>query len=136
VKEKKEIIAWNPPVEWIRDAIEQAGTTIGSVHFNKRSSGKLRKMSYRLHVTNPSTAQKPKEIKRKCFRCVSFCSIPIKRSKKIIDSDNDQITVLDANKVVRDGNGNVIGRGAWRTIPLENVTRISNRGTTYTINRF
>ena len=119
-KMSKEVIAWNPPVEWVKEQIENAGTTIGSVHFNKRKSGDLRKMSYRLHVTNPSTAKTPSGKKGK---------------KKDIDQKNRQMTVLDANKVVRDKEGKVIGRGAWRTVPLENVVRISNKGVVYEIKR-
>lgn len=145
-KVSKEVIAWNPPVDWIRDAIENAGTTIGSVHFNKRTGkGDLRKMSYRLHVTNPTTAAAPKGLKRVCTVCGKTedkCTTgpyqyapSTKKSKKSIDASNDQITVLDANKVVRDKSGEVIGRGAWRTVPLEKVTRIANCGTTYIINR-
>jgi len=57
---KKEVIGWNQPIKWIRDKIELAGTTIGSVHFKKRSDGKLRKLSYRLHVKHPSIASMPK----------------------------------------------------------------------------
>ena len=58
---EKEVIAWNPPIDWVKEAIEMAGNTIGSVHFNKRSGKKeLRKMCYRLHVNNPSVAATPK----------------------------------------------------------------------------
>ena len=49
-----------------------------------------------------------------------------------MDAKNDQMTVLDVNKVVYK-DGAVVGRGAWRTIPLENVERICNKGTTYVI---
>lgn len=112
----EQIIAFNPPIDWVREKIEEAGTTIGSVHFNKRKNGELRKMSYRLHVTNPSVASVPGKKRTS------------NRSKKSIDKDNNQMTVLDSNKVVRDKTGKVIGRGAWRTVPLENVVRIKNKG--------
>jgi len=142
---EKEVIAWNPPVDWVREAIENAGTTIGSVHFNKRKGGELRKMCYRLHVKNPSVAAAPKGMQQICKVCGKsskdcnqgpyIMRSGTKKSKKSIDAANDQITVLDANKVVRDKDGNKIGRGAWRTVPLEKVVRISNKGTTYIINR-
>ena len=146
---QKEIIAWNPPTAWIKEQIENAGTTIGSVHFHKRKGGELRKMSYRLHVTNPSVAAAPKGTKMErickvCGKKESACKsgpyrdVSVKKSsksKKDIDSANTQMTVLDANKVVRDVNGKVIGRGAWRTVPLEKVIRIANRGITYLIQR-
>ena len=154
-----EVVAWNPPVNWVRDKILEAGTTIGSVHFNKRGGGELRKMSYRLHVTNPTVAAVPKSkmatkiekvTKKVCSICGNYdCKIgpfktitvdvPVavkKVDKKEIDTRNNQITVLDANKVVRDKDGKVIGRGAWRTIPLENVVRIRNKGTTYIISHY
>lgn len=147
----------------IRELIERAGTTIGSVHFKKRKGGELRKMSYRLHVTNPSVASKPKGLTAQaaqasdsamvCKQCgkpqgtkTGECSVgPFvaqttapaktaspKKSKKDIDIKNDQITVLDANKVVWK-DGEIVGRGAWRTIPLENVVRVANKGKTYII---
>ena len=141
-KVAREVIAWNPPVDWVKDAMESAGTTIGSVHFNKRKNGELRKMSYRLHVTNPKVAAKPKGLTPLvcsiCHRAdcpqPKFLDTPVK-SKKTIDKANNQMTVLDANKVVRDKDGVVLGRGAWRTVPLENVVRIKNKGVTYLINR-
>ena len=98
----------------IRRIIESAGNQMGSVHFIKRSTGTLRKMSYRLHVTNPKFAKKPSG------------------HKVVNDVANDQMTVFDVNKPVKK-DGEVIGRGAWRTIPLENVCRIVAGGKTYII---
>ena len=161
----KEVTVYNPTTDWVKETIEGAGTTLGSVHFNKRSNGSLRKMSYRLHVTNPSMAVIPKGLevakknKERCKVCDRlrglsddkhcdvgpFVKVEIKESisklrkpgvsKKLIDEKNTQMTVLDANKVVRDGNGKAIGRGAWRTVPLERVTRIANRGVKYNVIR-
>jgi len=159
----------DPDTNWIKEKIEEAGTQIGSVHFRKRSDNSLRKMCYRLHVKNPSTAITPKGIEKKevkrispvgdayvtklvcktCGREKSECSRgpfelrPVKVtknikseikkiSKKDIDKANTQVTVLDVNKVVYQ-NGAAIGRGAWRTVPLENVERICNKGTIYEI---
>jgi hypothetical protein len=150
---EKEVIAWNPPTDWVREVIEDAGTKIGSVHFNKRANGELRKMSYRLHVQNPSVAAAPKGAKKAIQECTVchrtgddltddcknwLIPVPTKpaKSKKDIDISNTQVTVLDTNKVVRDKAGKVIGRGAWRTVPLENVVRIKNNGTTYVIKRY
>jgi hypothetical protein len=102
----------------VRKIIESAGNQIGSVQFIKRSDGSLRKMSYRLHVTNPSVAKKPSGTDR---------------YRKNTDRANNQITVFDVNKSVRGKDGGVIGRGAWRTIALENVTRIVAGGKKYLI---
>ena len=137
------ILAFNPPIAWIKETIEKAGTTIGSVHFTKRGDGELRKMSYRLHVRKPSTAKTPKGIVKDTTSVFSSPSISstgnvmkLKWDKRAIDKAHKQMTVLDANKVVRDDNGEVIGRGAWRTIPLENVLRVVNRGTEYIIEQY
>ena len=108
-------ISTNPKA--IREALEAAGSKIGSVHFRKRSDGSLRKMCYRLHVQNPSIAAKPR-------------SSTINKRQR--DLENGQMTVFDVNKVVRK-NGEVLGRGAFRTVPLENVVRICNNGTIYKI---
>ena len=146
----KEVTIHNPSVDWVKEVIEDAGTTLGSVHFKKRSNGEYRKMSYRLHVKNPSVADAPKGTKveapkRICRVCgKSDCNTgpfnvdvaPVKKTdRRDINEKNNQITVLDANKVVRNIAGAVIGRGAWRTVPLENVVRIANRGTKYNIVR-
>ena len=56
---------------------------------------------------------------------------PVK-SKKEIDKANNQMTVFDVNKVVYE-DGVSIGRGAWRTVPLEKVERICSQGTVYEI---
>ena len=127
VTNKPNIIeAWNPPISWIRQKIEQAGNLIGSVHFYKRSDNSLRKMSYRLHVKKPSIAKAPKQ------KDNSYAST---KMRKEIDKKHNQMTVLDANKVVKDIEGNIIGRGSWRTIPLDNVIRISNKGNIYIIHQ-
>jgi hypothetical protein len=102
----------------VRSLIESAGNKIGSVHFRKRSTGELRKMAYRLHVRNPSTAVAP-------FTGQIGAT-------KMKDKDNLQITVLDVNKIVKKDN-EVIGRGAWRTIALENVERVAVGGEVYKI---
>lgn len=98
----------------VRTIIEKAGNQIASVHFKKRSDGSIRKMAYRLHVKNPTVAKAPKG----------------KINKKNIDKANSQMTVFDVNKTVRQ-NGEIIGRGAWRTIPLENVLRVCIKGKEY-----
>jgi len=109
----------------VRDLIRSAGTTIGAVHFEKRRGGGLRKMAYRLHVRNPSIAAKP--------RGLDDDGQPRRRGRYYTDLKNLQMTVLDVNKVIRDKDGNIVGRGAWRTIPLELVRRIAVKGKAYTI---
>jgi len=80
-------------------------------------------MAFRRHVINPSYAPSPNS---KSFK-----------SRKAQDSDNMQLTVLDVNKVLRAKSGRrkgkISGRGAFRTIPLENVKRLCVQGTIYKI---
>jgi len=137
-----DIVAYNPSIEWVRAKIEEVGSKIGSVHFYKRSSGELRKMTYRLHVQNPSVVKKPSSNSSKdCkisskFDIVDAITDMYKRQKRqMINNNNDQMTVYDCNKVVRDNNGVVIGRGDYRTIPLDRVVRIKSNGRTFEIVR-
>ena len=150
--EANEVLVFNPPVSWVKSKLEDAGNHIGSVHFEKRKDGALRKMSYRLHVKNPSVAAAPKGIRQESrtvcscgkekgnglSQCNSGPFTTVARvaavQKKDIDKKNNQMTVFDTNKVVRK-DGVVIGRGAWRTVPLEKVVRIRSKGTTSNIKR-
>ena len=106
-------------VRRVRKLIESAGNKIGSVHFRKRSDGELRRMCYRLHTSAPTYATKPsgKRFRQRAAR----------------DSDNNMMTVIDTNAVIRNKKGKIAGRGDWRTIPLENVVRVCVNGTIYRI---
>ena len=110
-------------VRKVRDIILSAGNQIASVWFRKRSDGSLRKMAYRLHVANPTYAPTPNS--------TSF------KKRKAKDSDNQMITVLDVNKVIRSKSGRrkgkICGRGAYRSIPMENVIRVCVKGEIYRI---
>ena len=106
-------------VRKVKNILLSAGNTIGSVHFVKRSDGNKRRMCYRLHTKNPTYAAKPSG---KRFQ-----------SRKAKDSDNQMLTVYDVNKVRRDKKGKISGRGAFRSIPLENVERICVKGQIYKI---
>lgn len=159
MKMEETVWVYNPQVEGIKELIKSAGNTIGSVHFMKRKDGSLRKMTYRLHVTNPSVAKAPigvaEESKESgesnvgvepvkgAVRADGSYSVVMQPKftkgfgppRKEIDQANNQMTVLDANKVVKDTAGEVIGRGAWRTIPLESVVQITVKGVKYVIKR-
>jgi hypothetical protein len=110
----------------IEALLRKAGSKIASVHFKKRSNNELRKMCYRLGVTNPSAASRPKGGNA---------------SRKTVNKKNKQITVFDVNKVCRDRQGNIKYengkqlRGAWRTVPLEKVTRVCVDGVVYEISQ-
>ena len=135
----------------VRKIMEGVGSRIGSVHFKKRKDGSTRKMCYRLHVQNPTHASTPKSqssyqtlsVCQNCGRsdCKSsnrvdkkiFVGNTSSINKKVIDHRNDQMTVFDVNKVIgRDDTGKQ-KRGAWRTVPLENVIRICANGVIYEI---
>lgn len=118
----QEIIEFERDPERIRQIIQSVGCTIGSVHFKKWKDDLIQKISYRLHVQVPFVAVKP--------------TGPGDRQQ--VDQNNDQITVLaimvlDVNKVVRDQEDNIVGRGAWQTVPLDRVTQVSVKGKTYKI---
>jgi hypothetical protein len=128
-----EIIEFNRDPARMRQIIESAGQKIGSVHFIKRSDGSLRKMCYRLHVKKPSVAPVPNGLKNAVAGDGNDLDVADLTARKKFDEDHNQITVLDANKVVRDSSGKKIGRGAWRTIPLDAIQRITVNGKTYKI---
>lgn len=120
------VVLQDVDAESIGELMKQVGNKIGSVHFIKRSDNELRKMCFRLHVTKPRFAKEPSG----------------KVNKKKIDQNNEQLTVFDVNKVLRDKNGIILKdengkqkRGDWRTVPLENVTRLCIDGIVYTINQ-
>ena len=109
------VISSNPKT--VRKTLESVGSRIGSVHFRKRTDGKLRKMCYRLHVQNPTVAKAPHK------------KTLLKRTQ---DVENGQMTVFDVNKVIWK-DGMKVGRGAWRTVPLETVERICISGKVYEV---
>jgi len=113
------VVEFESSPERVRQIMESVGSKIGNVHFIKRSNGQLRKMSYRLHVSNPKVGAKPKGV----------------RDTKGKDRSNNLITVYSTNDVVRDGEGNIIGRGAYKAVPLENVVRVVAGGKVYEIQK-
>lgn len=121
-KPVEKIVAFNPPTDWIREQVFSVGSSIGSVNFIKKSNGLMRKMCYKLHCKNPSAAKTP--------------SGKSKIDRKAIDKVNNNLTVLDCNSVVRDKEGNIIGRGSWKSIPINNITRIRAKGKEIIINKY
>ena len=82
-------------------------------------------MCYRLHVKKPSIAA--------CPRGLESDGQPRRRGRYWTDMKNMQMTVLDVNKVIRNRDGKIVGRGSWRTIPLELVKRVAVKGKAYII---
>jgi len=128
-KEKvmKRIIAKSPPISFIRERLLMAGTKIGSVWFIK-GDGSLRKMTYRLKVTKPTYASVPKEQQGYQVRANGSAKVLTFNKHKTIAENNNLMTVFDTNKVIYDKEGNKVGRGAWRSIPLLSVKRICSNG--------
>ena len=125
LNEKSVVLSEIGPSE-VETLIRQAGNKIGSVHFVKRSDSSLRKMCFRLHVKQPSFASKPRGTNAV--------------SRKAVNKKNNQMTVFDVNKVLRNRKGEIKTdengkqqRGAWRTVPLDNVVRVCVDGVTYQI---
>jgi hypothetical protein len=112
----------------VRDLIESAGNTIGSVEFKKRSSSEIRKMAYRLHVVPERVEKQNKSLSDKSEYSYAASRELSKKIQKKREKDlkNLQVTVYDTN--VR-----AAGKSSYRTIPLENVTRIRVKGVTYEI---
>jgi len=139
----KEIVAFNPPSAWVRQQIEKAGSKIGGVWFYKRSNGELRKMCYKLHCKNPTAAKKPNGIALKDDKSLlpshsvvmDGHKAVVRFSKRIVDRAHNLITILSTNDMSRDKTGQIIGRGAYKSIPLDRVTRIVNNGVVTTIER-
>lgn len=106
-------------VKKVRSLVESAGNKLFAVTFMKRTDGAKRKMVCRRHVKRPVYAMSPngKQFKKNQAK----------------DSDNWQVTVLDMNKVRYNSKGKMNGRGDWRTIPLEAVTRVKVNGEIYRI---
>lgn len=116
---KDVVIEFESSPERIRQIMESVGSKIGNVHFIKKSNGQLRKMSYRLHVRNPKHIASPSG----------------NGNRRSQDVANNTMTVYSTNDVVRDSEGNITGRGAYKRIPLDGVTRIVANGKVYEIQR-
>jgi len=56
-------------------------------------------------------------------------------NRKADDRGGDLITIYSTNDVVRDKDGNIIGRGMYRRIPLDGVIRVVAGGKVYEIQR-
>ena len=100
----------------VNKLMNSIGNQIGSVHFIKRSDGKLRKMTYRLHVTHPTYEKEPNG--KFAFR-------------KAMDSDKHLITVFDTNSLRYSKKGKLNGRGNYKCVPLNGVVRLKVNGTIY-----
>lgn len=109
----------NARINKVKQLIKSAGNLIGAVHFRKRLDGSKRRMSYRLGVQEPTYASRPSG----------------KKDNRAKDEANCQITVLDVNKVRYNKKGNMSGRGDWRCIPLETVSRVAVNGQIYRIHK-
>ena len=114
------IVEFESSPERVRQIMESVGSKIGNVTYVKRSTGKLRKHSYRMGVRNPKYAKPPSS--GNSYR-------------KADDVSKDLITIYSTNDVVRDSEGNIIGRGMYRRIPLDGIIRIVAGGRVYEIQR-
>ena len=107
----------------VKKAISSAENFIGSVTFKKRSDDEIRRIAYRIHCQHPTFAPTPNGRGDAKGRGTGH--------RKAVDKKNQQMTVLDVNQPLYNRKGHIIGRGAWKTIPLENVRRVRAGGTIY-----
>jgi len=108
-----------------RIEMEKVGTDIGGVTFFKRSTGKVRSMAYRIGVKNPSFAKTPNGKGDKTGKGT--------HARKKRDADNLLMTVFDVNAVthgrtVKTKRRYIVGRGAWKSIPLDTVIKVNSNG--------
>ena len=113
--EKVRVSTVRRKVATVRKLMNTAGTCIGSVSFIKRENGKLRRIAYRLHCVHPNYAPVPKG----------------KGKRRAINKQHNLMTVLDMNQPLYNRKGHIIGRGAWKSIPLDAVIRVKAAGTIY-----
>ena len=106
-------------VKRVRKLMESAKNHIMVVHFKTRKDGSKRKMSCRLHVVRPTYTRAPSN---KLAR------------RKALDSDHNLMTVFDTNLVNYSKDGKkMTGRGGYRSVNLEGVTRVAVGGEIYKI---
>ena len=106
-------------VRRVKKLMESVGENFGSVWFLRRKDGTLRKMAYKLHVTNPSWAPKPTG--------ENFLY------KKTQDAEKNLITVFDTNFVRKNNTGRMCGRGGYKSLGLDSVVRLKVGGVIYKI---
>ena len=103
----------------VKSLLTSVGNKIGSVQFKSRTNGKVKKMAYKLHVTNPQYAKKPKGKKS--------------MERKSRDAEKNLLTVFSTNSLRYDKDGKLCGRGDYRSIPLEGVFRVKVGGVIHKI---
>lgn len=105
----------NQKVREIRKLIQSSGNKLFSIHFIARGTGQKRKMVCRKNVFNPQ-----------------YASIP--NGKKAYDPKKyNLLTVFDVNTLKYNRRDRLSGRGGWKSIPLDSVTRIKTNGEIYRI---
>lgn len=103
-------------IKRVRQLMESVKNQIGVVHFIKRSDGKRRRMSYRLHVYKPTYSKAP-------------TGKGTKKAKKV-NTEKNLMTVFDTNTILYK-DGRMVGRGAYRSVPLDSVIRVAVGGEIY-----
>lgn len=122
----REVVEFNCSPDRIREILKSAGSGIASVHFIKRSNGELRKMAYRLGVTNPTGTKAPSGMGDRSGIGTA--------ARHVRDAANDLMTVYDCNVQTKNPDGSVT-RGGYRMIPLDSVTQVTVKGTKHIFRR-
>lgn len=102
-------------VRKMRKLINSAGDQLFAISFVKRSDGSRRKMVCRKHVLKTQYAVTP-------------------NGKKAYNPNKyDLAVVFDMNFMRYNRRDKLCGRGAWKSIPLDSVTRIKTGGEIYKV---
>lgn len=102
-------------VSKVRKLIDAAGNQLVAASFITRGDGTKRKMVFRRRVEKPT-----------------YAGIP--RGKRPYNPKNyDLLNVFDVNCLRYNRLGKLNGRGGWKSIPLDAITRIKTAGVVYRI---
>jgi len=102
-------------VSKVRKLIEAAGNQLVAVSFITRGDGTKRKMVFRRRVEKPT-----------------YASIP-HGHRPYNPKNYDLLTVFDTNVLKYNRQHRLNGRGGWKSIPLDGITRIKTGGMVYRI---
>lgn len=102
-------------VKKVKSLMLSAGNLLGSVWFRKRSNQKIRRMVYRLNVTEPTYNRAPKG------------------ESKVDLKANDLLCVFDCNSIKYSKKELMNGRGSYKSVPLDGVFRLKVNGQIYRI---
>ena len=106
-----DIIEFEKSPDRIKQIIESAGTQMAALQYKDATTGEIKKIAYRLNLQKP------------CNFIVPWN--PYKSA----------MPIYNANKLIRDTQGNKIGRGCWQVININEVIQVTVKGKRFKIQR-